>query len=88
MRGTDMTTTGREKRWWQIISPQPSRPAGLRVFYPATPRPEEGVAGPRGCVVVANHPALVSSLSSLPLLHRDDDPSAAPRRSPLGDQDR
>lgn len=53
---------------------------GLQAFYPATPSAEEGIAGPRGCVVLANHPALVSSLASLTLLCPDGGPSAAQRR--------
>jgi FkbM family methyltransferase len=58
---------------------------GLRAFYPATPSAEEG-GGRRGCIVLAKHPAVVSSLSSLPLLRRDDDLGAEPCRSPLGDR--
>jgi hypothetical protein len=48
---------------------------GLSAFYPSTPSADEGGAR-RGCAVLAKHPALIGTLSSLPLLCRDDGSSA------------
>jgi hypothetical protein len=55
------------------------RAHGLCAFYPATPSAEEG-GGRRGCIVLAKHSGLVSRLSLLSLLHRDDAPNAERRR--------
>jgi hypothetical protein len=59
----------------KALVPQYIAPAvsvyGLREFYPSTPAATESSTR-RGCVVLANHPALVSGLSSLALL-RDNE---------------
>ena len=44
---------------------------GLQAFYPSTPSAKESAAR-RGCVVLAKHPDLITTLSSLPLLCCDD----------------
>ena len=48
---------------------------GLQAFYPSTPSANESGAR-RGCVVLAKHPDLIATLSSLPLLCCDDVSSA------------
>ena len=48
---------------------------GLQAFYPSTPSAKESGAR-RGCVVLAKHPDLIATLSSLPLLCWDDGSSA------------
>ena len=52
----------------------------LQAFYPSTCSADESGAR-RGCVVLAKHPALVATLSSLSLLRRDDGFSAERHRS-------
>lgn len=44
---------------------------GLRAFFPSTPSAGESGAC-RGCIVLASHSALVSRLSSLPLLRNNE----------------
>jgi hypothetical protein len=44
---------------------------GLRAFYPSTPSATESGLR-RGCIVLANHSALVLGLSSLPLLRNSE----------------
>ena len=69
--GYEYDDYGPEKRWVAgYIAPAVSAHR-LQVFYPSTPSANESGAR-RGCVVLANHPDLVATLSSLPLLCCDD----------------